>query len=116
MKTPDKETPSEIAELTSLKEARKRLGKTQAQIAIELFANAYKVSAEQLKKLAEKSPQRQMLNMNGDTNVLHIIKAVATCDIPQLTLSEFSRLLDYTSPLQDCTPELIKAILACRFK
>lgn len=141
MKTQDKETPSKV-EPASLKEARKRLGKTQVQIAtevgfggigylyqvekgirpipktrIKLFAKAYGVTVEQLSKLWVKKPTlNQLSGIDSSVDVLPIIKTVARCGIPQLTLSEFSRLLENTSRLQKCTPGLVKEILACGFK
>lgn len=146
MKTQDTEIPSKIVEPASLKEARRRLGKTQAQIATEIglknyqsivqiesgqrpipagrvtsFAEAYGVPVVQLKKLwVRKSYLKQYFNQQLKTgnnmDVLPIIKAVAECDIPRITLSEFSRLLDYTSLFQRCTPTLIKEILVCGFE
>ena len=125
-----------------LKEARRKLGKTQAQVATEIglkgglyvsqmesgrrsipehriksFAKAYELSVEQLKKMwVKRTPYKWQPKTTDDTDVLPTIKAIAKCDIAQLTLSEFSRLLRSASQLQKCTPGLIKEILTCGFK
>ena len=145
METPTTEIQSKSAEPTSLKEARKKLGKTQEKIAREVglegtgggtsigfiengvrqipnskiksFAKAYGVSVEQLSKLwAKRTPHKRQPEIADDTNVLPIIKAIANCGIAQLTLGEFQRLLEYTSQFKNCTPGLIKEILTCGFK
>lgn len=142
METPTKETPSKIAEPASLKEVRQKLGKTQADVAkelgikrglyvsqmesgiraipnlrIESFAKAYGLSVEQLSKLwVKKTSSKRQPEIDGNLDVLPIIKTVAECEITQLTLSEFHRLLGFTSQFQNCTPGLIKEILACGFK
>lgn len=142
MNTQTEKTPSKIAEITLLKEARKRLGKTQQQVAAEVgiksyqmiwqiesgqcpipmdkvasFAKAYGVPAKQLGKLwVKKLSLKPQFKTDGNMDVLPIIKAVAECDIPQLTLNEFSRLLESVSRFQKCTPVLIREILSYGFK
>ena len=142
MNTQTKETPSKIVKPASLKETRKKLGKTQAQIAeetgmhpceicrierrqggildnkLELFTKAYGIPLEQLKTLAKVgiSSWGQRFSVDNSEDVLPIIKVIVECNMPQLALNDFLRLLHNTSQLRKFTPKLIKEILTCGFK